>query len=158
MSALPPNADMCGVARDVRFRPKADIQPSRYAQGAAGHCLAKMHANAITDNVSGLIIHYSKVLVPALRTGHRIVSNECTGRGHTKDSRCPLWVKSRHFTSQAPCPLYPRSGHHALLPRIAQAYAAKYPDVSLELILTNRIVCTNSITILGLSKHGGEYG
>jgi DNA-binding transcriptional LysR family regulator len=29
---------------------------------------------------------------------------------------------------------------HALLPRIAQAYTAKYPDVSLELILTNRIV------------------
>lgn len=29
---------------------------------------------------------------------------------------------------------------HALLPRIARAYAAKYPDVSLELILTNRIV------------------
>ena len=29
---------------------------------------------------------------------------------------------------------------HALLPRIAQAYAAKYPDVSLELILTNRAV------------------
>jgi DNA-binding transcriptional LysR family regulator len=29
---------------------------------------------------------------------------------------------------------------HALLPRIARAYAAKYPDVSLELILTNRVV------------------
>src|SRR5262245_13474196 len=29
---------------------------------------------------------------------------------------------------------------HALLPRIAQAYAAQYPDVSLELILTNRVV------------------
>jgi DNA-binding transcriptional LysR family regulator len=29
---------------------------------------------------------------------------------------------------------------HALLPRISRAYAAKYPDVSLELILTNRIV------------------
>ena len=29
---------------------------------------------------------------------------------------------------------------HAFLPRIAQAYAAKYPDVSLDLILTNRIV------------------
>ena len=29
---------------------------------------------------------------------------------------------------------------HALLPRIARAYTAKYPDVSLELILTNRIV------------------
>lgn len=29
---------------------------------------------------------------------------------------------------------------HALLPRIAQAYTAKYPDVSLDLILTNRIV------------------
>ena len=29
---------------------------------------------------------------------------------------------------------------HALLPRITRAYAAKYPDVSLELILTNRIV------------------
>jgi DNA-binding transcriptional LysR family regulator len=29
---------------------------------------------------------------------------------------------------------------HALLPRIARAYTAKYPEVSLELILTNRIV------------------
>jgi DNA-binding transcriptional LysR family regulator len=29
---------------------------------------------------------------------------------------------------------------HAFLPRIARAYAGKYPDVSLELILTNRIV------------------
>jgi DNA-binding transcriptional LysR family regulator len=29
---------------------------------------------------------------------------------------------------------------HTLLPRIAQAYAAKCPDVSLELMLTNRIV------------------
>ena len=29
---------------------------------------------------------------------------------------------------------------HVLLPRIAQAYTAKYPDVSLELILTNRVV------------------
>ena len=29
---------------------------------------------------------------------------------------------------------------HAVLPRIAQAYTAKYPDVSLDLILTNRIV------------------
>ena len=29
---------------------------------------------------------------------------------------------------------------HAFLPRIARAYAAKYPDVSLELVLTNRIV------------------
>jgi DNA-binding transcriptional LysR family regulator len=29
---------------------------------------------------------------------------------------------------------------HTLLPRIARAYAAKYPDVSLELMLTNRIV------------------
>ena len=29
---------------------------------------------------------------------------------------------------------------HALLPRLARAYAAKYPDVSLELIITNRIV------------------
>ena len=29
---------------------------------------------------------------------------------------------------------------HALLPRIARTYTAKYPDVSLELILTNRIV------------------
>jgi DNA-binding transcriptional LysR family regulator len=29
---------------------------------------------------------------------------------------------------------------HALLPRIARAYATKYPDVSLELIVTNRIV------------------
>ena len=29
---------------------------------------------------------------------------------------------------------------HALLPRIAKAYAAKYPDVSLELTLTNRVV------------------
>ena len=29
---------------------------------------------------------------------------------------------------------------HALLPRIVRAYAAKYPDVSLELIITNRIV------------------
>ena len=28
---------------------------------------------------------------------------------------------------------------HAVLPRIARAYAAKYPDVSLELIVTNRI-------------------
>jgi DNA-binding transcriptional LysR family regulator len=28
----------------------------------------------------------------------------------------------------------------ALLPRIARAYAAKYPDVSLELIITNRVV------------------
>jgi hypothetical protein len=25
MSALPPKADMCGAARDVRFGPKADI-------------------------------------------------------------------------------------------------------------------------------------
>jgi hypothetical protein len=25
MSALPPKADMCGVTRDVRFGPKADI-------------------------------------------------------------------------------------------------------------------------------------
>jgi DNA-binding transcriptional LysR family regulator len=29
---------------------------------------------------------------------------------------------------------------HAVLPRIARAYAAKYPDVSLELIITSRIV------------------
>ena len=29
---------------------------------------------------------------------------------------------------------------HAVLPRIARAYAAKYPDVSLELIVTNRVV------------------
>ena len=29
---------------------------------------------------------------------------------------------------------------HTLLPPIARAYAAKYPDVSLELILTNRVV------------------
>ncbi|QOG23112.1 MULTISPECIES: LysR family transcriptional regulator [Bradyrhizobium] len=29
---------------------------------------------------------------------------------------------------------------HVLLPRIAQAYTARYPDVSLELILTNRVV------------------
>jgi DNA-binding transcriptional LysR family regulator len=29
---------------------------------------------------------------------------------------------------------------HALLPRIARAYAAKYPDVSVELIVTNRTV------------------
>lgn len=29
---------------------------------------------------------------------------------------------------------------HALLPRIARAYTAKYPDVSLELTLTNRVV------------------
>jgi DNA-binding transcriptional LysR family regulator len=29
---------------------------------------------------------------------------------------------------------------HALLPRIARAYTAKYPDVSLDLILTNRVV------------------
>jgi DNA-binding transcriptional LysR family regulator len=29
---------------------------------------------------------------------------------------------------------------HALLPRIARAYTAKYPDVALELILTNRVV------------------
>ena len=29
---------------------------------------------------------------------------------------------------------------HALLPRIAQAYVAKYPEVSLELILTNQVV------------------
>ena len=29
---------------------------------------------------------------------------------------------------------------HTLLPRIARAYAAKYPDVSLELTLTNRVV------------------
>jgi len=29
---------------------------------------------------------------------------------------------------------------HAVLPRIAHVYAAKYPDVSLELIVTNRIV------------------
>ncbi|HLZ65313.1 MAG TPA: LysR family transcriptional regulator [Aliidongia sp.] len=29
---------------------------------------------------------------------------------------------------------------HILLPRIAEAYAAKYPDVSLELIFTNRVV------------------
>jgi hypothetical protein len=27
MSALPPKADMCGAARDVRFGPKADISP-----------------------------------------------------------------------------------------------------------------------------------
>ena len=26
MSALPPKADMCGAARDVRFGPKADIR------------------------------------------------------------------------------------------------------------------------------------
>ena len=29
---------------------------------------------------------------------------------------------------------------HTILPRIARAYAAKYPDVSLELIVTNRTV------------------
>jgi DNA-binding transcriptional LysR family regulator len=29
---------------------------------------------------------------------------------------------------------------HALFPRIARAYTARYPDVSLELILTNRVV------------------
>ena len=29
---------------------------------------------------------------------------------------------------------------HAIFPRIARAYTAKYPDVSLELILTNRVV------------------
>jgi DNA-binding transcriptional LysR family regulator len=29
---------------------------------------------------------------------------------------------------------------HALLPRVVRAYAAKYPDVSLELILANRVV------------------
>jgi hypothetical protein len=27
MSALPPKADMCGAAIDVRFGPKADIEP-----------------------------------------------------------------------------------------------------------------------------------
>src|SRR5215475_3683998 len=29
---------------------------------------------------------------------------------------------------------------HAVLPRIARAYAAKYPDVSLEFVVTNRVV------------------
>src|SRR5262249_45597030 len=29
MSALPPKADMCGATRDVRFGPKADIEPRR---------------------------------------------------------------------------------------------------------------------------------
>ena len=29
MSALPPKADMCGAARDVRFGPIADIDPVR---------------------------------------------------------------------------------------------------------------------------------
>jgi hypothetical protein len=27
MSALPPKADMCGATKDVRFGPKADIEP-----------------------------------------------------------------------------------------------------------------------------------
>jgi hypothetical protein len=31
MSALPPNADMCGATRDVRFGPKADIGQFSFA-------------------------------------------------------------------------------------------------------------------------------
>jgi len=31
MSALPPKADMCGAARDVRYGPKADIPASAIA-------------------------------------------------------------------------------------------------------------------------------
>jgi hypothetical protein len=30
MSALPPKADMCGAARDVRFGPQADIHKRRW--------------------------------------------------------------------------------------------------------------------------------
>jgi hypothetical protein len=30
MSALPPIADMCGVKRDVRFVPKADIRGNQH--------------------------------------------------------------------------------------------------------------------------------
>src|SRR5262245_39283622 len=43
-----------------------------------------------------------------LRTGHRIASKEQTGRVGSEDSRCPLWVKSRHVRRTRPCPLYPR--------------------------------------------------
>ena len=36
MSALPPKADMCGVKRDVRFVPKADILTWMEAAGSRG--------------------------------------------------------------------------------------------------------------------------
>ena len=37
MSALPPKADMCGAARDVRFGPKADMRLIRSHRQLGGH-------------------------------------------------------------------------------------------------------------------------
>jgi hypothetical protein len=42
MSALPPNADMCGAATDVRFGPIADIAPIRSPRRRGQEALAKI--------------------------------------------------------------------------------------------------------------------
>jgi hypothetical protein len=41
MSALPPKADMCGAARDVRFGPKADIGVTQSRPRSAGGAAAR---------------------------------------------------------------------------------------------------------------------
>jgi hypothetical protein len=53
------------------------------------------------------------------RAEARSASLCCCGRSHVRDvkgklgrkatlGRCPLWVKSRHFTTSSRCPLFPR--------------------------------------------------
>jgi hypothetical protein len=54
MSALPPKADMCGAASDVRFGPKADIGRlhsiiSSGISNVSGRVLGRLHTRHLLD-------------------------------------------------------------------------------------------------------------
>src|SRR5262249_53767505 len=72
MPALPPKADMCGAARDVRFGPKADIvrhsitssaRPSKVVRMAIPRALAILRL-MISSNVVGRAIGRSPGFSP----------------------------------------------------------------------------------------------
>src|SRR5262245_27412572 len=60
MSALPPKADMCGAASDVRFGPKADIPDPLFDHLVSAGEDGRRHGEA--DGLGGLEIDHQLVL------------------------------------------------------------------------------------------------
>ena len=109
MSALPPKADMCGAARDVRFGPIADIGTTRSVSRLITHYSTvrlKLSVAVCAPGVVESVTITVKVTVP-LWVG---VPDNTPVLG---DNAIPF-VISGHYDRRAPCPLYPRKRIFAL--------------------------------------------